>query len=90
MSEQSRTLPPEALDAWAATLRQRFDLAEDDVPVSAVLDMTRDVANGVARPAAPLVAFVAGLVAGRAGTDPAQVQEALAAVAALAESWDAS
>ena len=90
MSEQSRTLPPEALDAWAATLRQRFDLAEDDVPVAAVLDLTRDVANGVARPAAPLGAFVAGLVAGRAGTDPAQVQEALAAVAALAESWDAS
>ena len=88
MSEPSRSLPPEALDAWAATLRQRFDLAEDDVPVAAVLDLTRDVANGVARPAAPLGAFVAGLVAGRAGTDPAQVREALAAVAALAEAWD--
>ncbi|MHC2999592.1 DUF6457 domain-containing protein [Microbacterium sp. HJ5] len=88
MSEQSRTLPPEALDAWAATLRARFELAEDDVPVAAVLDMTRDVANGVARPAAPLGAFVAGLVAGRAGTDPAQVREALDAVAALAAAWE--
>ena len=87
MSEQSRTLPPEALDAWAATLRQRFDLAEDDVPVAAVLDATRDVANGVARPAAPLGAFVAGLVAGRAGTDPAAITEALEAVAALAAAW---
>ena len=88
MSEQSRTLPPEALDAWAATLRQRFGLAEDDVPVAAVLDATRDVANGVARPAAPLGAFVAGLVAGRAGTDPAAITEALAAVAALAAAWE--
>ncbi|KQZ83090.1 molybdopterin-guanine dinucleotide biosynthesis protein MobA [Microbacterium sp. Root166] len=88
MSEQSRTLPPEALDAWAATLRQRFDLAEDDVPVAAVLDATRDVANGVARPAAPLGAFVAGLVAGRAGTDPAAITEALEAVAALAAAWE--
>ncbi|MGL4255399.1 MAG: DUF6457 domain-containing protein [Microbacterium sp.] len=89
MSDQSRTLPPEALDAWAAALRERFGLAEDDVPVAAVLDLTRDVANGVARPAAPLGAFVAGLVAGRAGTDPAQVRDALAAVGALAEGWDA-
>lgn len=88
MSDQSRTLPPEALDAWAATLRQRFGLSEDDVPVAAVLDLTRDVANGVARPAAPLGAFVAGLVAGRAGTDPSQVRAALAEVAALAEAWE--
>lgn len=88
MTEQSRTLPPEALDAWAATLRQRFDLAEADVPVAAVLDLARDVASGVARPAAPLGAFVAGLAAGRAGTDPAHVREALEAVAALAEVWE--
>jgi hypothetical protein len=88
MSEQSRTLPPEALDAWAAALRERFDLAEADVPVAAVLDLTRDVANGVARPAAPLGAFVAGLVAGRAGTDPAEVLAALREVAALAEGWE--
>lgn len=89
MSDPSRTLPPEALDAWAAALRERFALAEADVPVAAVLDLTRDVANGVARPAAPLGAFVAGLVAGRAGTDPSEVRAALAAVAALAETWDA-
>ncbi|MCP2636402.1 DUF6457 domain-containing protein [Microbacterium sp. HD4P20] len=88
MSEQSRTLPPEALDAWAAALRERFGLAEADVPVAAVLDLTRDVANGVARPAAPLGAFVAGLVAGRAGTDPAEIRAALDAVAAAAAGWD--
>ena len=88
MSEQSRTLPPEALDAWAAALRERFGLAEADVPVAAVLDLTRDVANSVTRPAAPLGAFVAGLVAGRAGTDPAEVLAALREVAAAAEGWD--
>lgn len=88
MSEQSRTLPPEALDAWAAALRERFGLADDDVPVAAVLDLTRDVANGVARPAAPLGAFVAGLVAGRAGTDPAEIRAALDAVAEAAAGWD--
>jgi hypothetical protein len=88
MSDQSRTLPPEALDAWAAALRDRFGLAADDVPVAAVLDLTRDVANGVARPAAPLGAFVAGLVAGRAGSDPAEIRAALDAVAEVAAEWD--
>ena len=89
MSDESRTLPPEALDDWAAALRERFGLGVDDVPVAAVLDLTKVVANGVARPAAPLGAFVAGLAAGRAGTDPDAVREALAAVASLAEGWEA-
>jgi len=89
MSDQSRTLPPEALDDWAAALREHFGLSSDDVPVAAVLDLTRDVANGVARPAAPLGAYVAGLVAGRAGDDPDAVRQALAAVAALASDWEA-
>ena len=89
MSDQSRTLPPEALDAWASALRERFGLTDADVPVAAVLDLARDVANGVARPAAPLGAFVAGLVAGRAGTDPAEVRAALEAVTAMANEWEA-
>lgn len=89
MSEESRTLPPEALDDWAAALRERFGLSADDVPVAAVLDLTRVVANGVARPAAPLGAFVAGLVAGRGDADPDAVRQALAAVGALAQEWEA-
>jgi hypothetical protein len=89
MSDQSRTLPPEALDDWADALRAHFGLSADDVPVAGVLDLARDVATGVARPAAPLGAFVAGLVAGRAGTDPQAVREALAAVTALAAEWEA-
>lgn len=88
MTDSHRTLPPEALDAWAAALREHFGLAEADVPVAAVLDLTRDVANGVARPAAPLGAFVAGLAAGRAGTDPAEIRRALDAVAAMAAEWE--
>ena len=86
-SENSRTLPPEALDAWAAALRERFDLTGDDLPVSLVLDLARDVANDVARPAAPFSAFAAGLVAGRAGGSPEQVREAVAAVVDLAAAW---
>lgn len=82
-----RTLPPEALDEWAAALRERFGLAPDDLPIALILDLARDVANGVARPAAPFSAFAAGLVAGRAGGTPADVEEAVAAITALAGEW---
>lgn len=84
MTGPSRTLPPEALDAWAAQLRERFDLSEEDVPVALILDLARDVANGVARPAAPFSAFVAGLVAGRAGGSPEDVRAAVSAIVELA------
>ncbi|MDX2376847.1 molybdenum cofactor guanylyltransferase [Microbacterium sp. LRZ72] len=86
-TEEPRTLPPEALDAWAAALRERFGLAEDDLPISLILDLARDVANDVARPAAPFSAFAAGLVAGRAGGTPEQVREAVEAVTALSAQW---
>lgn len=82
-----RTLPPEALDAWANALGERFELVNEDVHVGLILDLARDVANGVARPAAPVSAFVAGLVAGRAGGSPESVREAVRAITELAEKW---
>ena len=88
MSETSRTLPPEALDAWAAAVRTELQLP-DELPISLVLDLARDVAQGVARPAAPLSAFAAGLAAGRAGGSPDDVREAVAAVVRLAGEWEA-
>lgn len=86
MSE--KTLPPEALDQWAAALRERFGLSEQDLPISLILDLARDVAVGVARPAAPFSAFAAGLVAGRAGGSPDDVREAVAAITELAATWE--
>ncbi|WP_029145785.1 DUF6457 domain-containing protein [Microbacterium luticocti] len=84
----SEHLPPEALDRWADALRERFELTEQDVPIALILDLAKDVANGVARPAAPFSAFVAGLVAGRAGGSPDQVREAAAAISELASTWE--
>jgi hypothetical protein len=83
----SERLPPEALDAWADALRELFGLAADDVPIPLILDLARDVAVGVARPAAPLSAFVAGLAAGRSGGSPEQVQRAVAEITSLANGW---
>lgn len=84
-----RTLPPEALDAWAVALRERFDLTPDDLPIALILDLARDVAVGVARPAAPFSAFAAGLVAGRSGGSPADIHAAVAAITELAKEWEA-
>ncbi|GAA1930359.1 hypothetical protein GCM10009775_23050 [Microbacterium aoyamense] len=84
-----RTLPPEALDAWADALRERFGLAAEDLPIALILDLARDVATGVARPAAPFSAFAAGLVAGRAGGSPEDTRAAVAAITALAKEWEA-
>ncbi|MCT9820894.1 DUF6457 domain-containing protein [Microbacterium sp. W1N] len=85
MSE--RTLPPEALDAWAAELRTALGLEPGDLPITLVLDLARDVAQGVARPAAPLSAFAAGLAAGRAGGSPDDIAAAVATVTARAADW---
>lgn len=83
----SERLPPEALDAWADALRELFGLEPDDVPIPLILDLARDVAVGVARPAAPLSAFVAGLAAGRSGGTPEQVRRAVAEISSLAHGW---
>lgn len=83
----SEHLPPEALDAWAETLRQQLGLEPADIPIALILDLAREVAVGVARPAAPLSAFVAGLAAGRAGGTPEQVRARVAEITSLAREW---
>lgn len=77
-------LPPETLNSWALELRERFNLAVEDLPIALILNLARDVANDVARPAAPFSAFVAGLVAGRDGGSPEDVRAAVSAIVELA------
>lgn len=81
-----RTLPPDALDDWAAVLRAVLAL-DDDLPIAAILELARDVATSVARPAAPVSAFAAGLAAGRAGGSPDDIRAALSAVVSRATTW---
>ena len=59
---------------WVATLRERYGLAEADVPVEALLALAGDAAHGVVRPAAPLTTYIAGLLAGRSGADAARLR----------------
>lgn len=67
------------LDQWMATVCTALQVPVTDS--KPVLDLARDVAHGVVRPAAPLTAYLVGVAVGR-GADPAT---AFATVTALVE-----
>jgi Domain of unknown function (DUF6457) len=77
------------LEEWTSAVRT--DLGLDLGPLStpetrAVLDLARDVAHAVNRPAAPLTAYLLGMAVGRGLTLP----DASDRVRALAAGWTGS
>jgi len=83
-SGKSGRVPAGALGAWLAELQQLLGV-EEQLDVDTVLDVARDVAHGVARPAAPLSTFVLGVAVGRAAAAGAPVGEELERLAALVQ-----
>jgi hypothetical protein len=61
-------MEPSELDDWAAAASAAVGVTIDEGDVGAVLDLARDAAHGIARPAAPLTTFVAGIAVGRGQT----------------------
>jgi molybdopterin-guanine dinucleotide biosynthesis protein A len=59
------------LGRWVVDVCAELGLDAAGIDVTDLLDLTRDVAHGVARPAAPLTAFLVGLAAGRDAAAPA-------------------
>lgn len=77
-------LPPEALNDWLAGVAELYGLGSDVEPtrdVGVVLDVARDVARGVTRPAAPLTTFLLGVAVGRAVAAGEPVGDELARLA---------
>jgi hypothetical protein len=74
------------LDQWTRALLAELDL-DLDVDVKLLLDVARDAAHSVARPAAPLTTFVVGYAAAARGGGPEAVREAAARASALAAAW---
>ncbi|HEY9373868.1 NTP transferase domain-containing protein, partial [Streptomyces sp.] len=56
------------LDEWITAVKDELGI-ELDVDTGVLLDLARDAAHGVARPAAPLTTFLVGYAAARAGAD---------------------
>ncbi|WP_406862063.1 NTP transferase domain-containing protein [Streptomyces sp. HUAS MG47] len=76
------------LDEWITAVKAELGI-ELDVDTGVLLDLARDAAHGVARPAAPLTTFLVGYAAAQANGGPEAVAEAARKAAALAERWAA-
>lgn len=72
------------MDQWTAAVCADLGLDASAVDLRAVLDLARDVAHGVARPAAPFTAYLVGVAVGRGLPLP----DAAGRVSALAASWE--
>ncbi|MBB5127637.1 NTP transferase domain-containing protein [Streptomyces griseoloalbus] len=74
------------LEEWISAVKDELGI-DLDVDTAVLLDLARDAAHGVARPAAPLTTFLVGYAAARAGGDRDAVAEATRKAAALARRW---
>ncbi|MEI2784535.1 MAG: NTP transferase domain-containing protein [Candidatus Nanopelagicales bacterium] len=72
------------MDKWVTAVKAELGLTAD-VDVALILDVAKDAAHSVQRPAAPVSTYLLGLAVGE-GADPA---EAAAAIGRLAQSWSA-
>jgi hypothetical protein len=71
------------LDRWTNTAIEALGLEAGHAENALVLDVARDVAHDVLRPAAPVAAYLLGVAVGR-GADPAG---AAATLTELARRW---
>jgi uncharacterized protein DUF6457 len=71
------------LEQWTAQACAELGLDPTMIDTKTVLDLARDVAHGVARPAAPLTAYLLGVAVGRG--HPAK--DAAARLTHLASTW---
>jgi molybdopterin-guanine dinucleotide biosynthesis protein A len=74
------------LDEWISAVKDELGI-DLDVDTGVLLDLARDAAHGVARPAAPLTTFLVGYAAAAAGGGPEAVAEAARKATALALRW---
>ncbi len=74
------------LEDWTAAVKAELGI-DQEVDIALLLDLTKDVAHNVARPAAPLTALLVGLAAGRNGGSPQAVAEASEKCRQLALGW---
>ncbi|MEV5790909.1 NTP transferase domain-containing protein [Streptomyces sp. NPDC052192] len=76
------------LDEWITAVKDELGI-DLDVDTGVLLDLARDAAHAVARPAAPLTTFLVGYAAARAGGGPEAVAEASRKATELALRWAA-
>ena len=75
------------LHDWIDELCDVLDV-EIDLDEALILDLARDAAHNVARPAAPITTFLLGYAAARSGADPDEMERLAGAASALSLLWD--
>ena len=75
------------LHDWIDELSDVLDV-DTELDEGLVLDLARVAAHNVARPAAPITAYLLGFAAGSQDADPEQVEALAAKVQVLADGWD--
>jgi len=78
---------PAQLESWVAALSVELGISLDEVDIQGLLDVARDAAHSVTRPAAPLATFLVGYAAALNGGGADAVAEASRKASALALSW---
>lgn len=84
---------PDVLGSWTQELCTALELDPnrfDRVLRDLVLDLARDAAHGVARPAAPLTTFLVGYAAGLRGGSPDDVRDLAGVAQRLAQAREPS
>jgi hypothetical protein len=76
------------MDEWIRQLCDALDVPIEDVDTNAVLDLARDAAHNVDRPAAPVTTYIVGYAAGHRGGGATAVADVTQRAAQLAHDWD--
>lgn len=75
---------PAQLEDWVRVTAADLGLDHDDAPIGLLLDVTRETAHEVMRPAGPVTTFLIGLAVGRGSS----IDDAVATVRARIARWD--
>jgi hypothetical protein len=87
---KDRMVAVNTLKEWVDLVCRELDIVDAVSPAAMqarVLDMSRDVAHDVARPAAPLTAYLLGLAAGRSSAPETTADELAQRLCVLAQRW---
>ena len=77
------------LHDWIDELMDVLDI-DGEIDEGLILDVAREAAHQVQRPAAPISTYLLGYAAALAGGGPEEVEALAARVVALAERWQAA
>lgn len=74
---------PADLETWVRSAAADLGLDPDEVPIGLLLDVTRETAHDVMRPAGPVTTFLIGLAVGRG----ASIDDSVSTVRARIADW---